>query len=293
MLPTYSVPVADSMHNQMPPASQKPRHVFFASLRMFPQRIRSELQRFSPWNLSWLARNEVSPDRGQAGMTDSGCRKSSSDTSQETQYVRDSSANSTSQLAQSDPDHGNHRRLGNSHTLVANTHLKRPDSEISDKSNSQAGDLVHFISEGIDVIMRFGGDDPEHTIQTAASIDTQLRPINLMRRAVWDRLNGIGRGELMPINERYIEFMGLKSIQVIGVARGVEWYFKNGYKIYTSDFHIIENDHFDVLIGTRTIVEYELLKLGTDLRYHLERHVKRQFGMRIYERGIERRMTAP
>lgn len=94
--------------------------------------------------------------------------------------------------------------------------------------------------------------------------------VNLMSRKIWEeRLNKDGRGYLEPDHDAYVTTIKSDRIPIIGVIRGVEWHFTNGPRTYTSDFHVIEMGDFDVLIGSDTIRQYQLVLLGLDLLYHL------------------------
>ncbi|KAL4994750.1 hypothetical protein BDV10DRAFT_144850 [Aspergillus recurvatus] len=130
-------------------------------------------------------------------------------------------------------------------------------------------ETVHDLGSGYDILARLPGDAPDRTQQMTASIDTQLRKINLMRREVWHRLNA-GRGNLEQLDEDcFVRNLGSERIRVLGVVRNVEWRFKKGARTYKSDFYIIEM-RYDVLLGTDTINKYRLLRVGSDLLEHLE-----------------------
>ncbi|KAL4908382.1 hypothetical protein BDW74DRAFT_100240 [Aspergillus multicolor] len=127
------------------------------------------------------------------------------------------------------------------------------------------------IGAGHDILVRLRGDAPDRTQQMTASMDTQLMEINLMRREVWDRLNEDGRGILEHLDDDcYVRNLGSEEIPIQGVVRNLEWRFKKGAKTYQSDFYIISM-RFDVLIGTDTINEYQLLRFGPDLSEHFEK----------------------
>ncbi|KAL4932084.1 retropepsin-like aspartic protease [Aspergillus undulatus] len=123
---------------------------------------------------------------------------------------------------------------------------------------------------GIEILVRFPGEGPDNTYQIAASIDTQCKGANLMRREIWDRLNADGRRNMEDSDDFHIRNLGTQKIPVLGIARGLEWQFKNGQRTYTSDFLIIDMNQFDALIGTDTIWQYRLVEPGADLQHHLE-----------------------
>jgi hypothetical protein len=171
-------------------------------------------------------------------------------------------------------NHENHRVSASSHTLSVDSPSTPLDSnqiDISTPSPESTG-LNSDLSRGYDILVRLPGDEPGKTKQMVASIDTQCTGVNLMRSEIWfDRLNEDGRGRLEPVNDEYVTTLGSESIQVIGIARGLEWHFKNGARTYKSDFHIVKMHRFDVLLGSTTIREHGLLQPGADLRRHLEK----------------------
>lgn len=105
----------------------------------------------------------------------------------------------------------------------------------------------------------------------AASLDTQCRGLNLMSSEAWDRLNEDGRGVLESAGDAFVRNLGPHRLRVLGLVRGLEWHFKNGYRTYTDDFHVFDMRDFDVLIGSQSIYQYRLLEPGPDLRRHMER----------------------
>jgi hypothetical protein len=163
--------------------------------------------------------------------------------------------------------HSSRLGLSSSHHSVVNI----PISNAPVKSNISP-EHSHFDKNTVapvEILLRFPGDGPEQTHQAVASIDTQLVKVNLMRREVWDeRLNEDRRGHLELDHNAYVTTIDSERIPIIGVARGVEWYPKYGPRTYVSDFHVIEMPTFDVLIGSDTITQYQLVSLGPDLIYH-------------------------
>lgn len=105
------------------------------------------------------------------------------------------------------------------------------------------------------------------------SMDTQGE-VSIMRSVVFNKL-GL---PLEPCTESLVPFRiaaDTTSIPTIGKVR-VDWRFAQGLKTYETDFYVVENDQFDVLIGLPTILRYKLLQPSSDIptvmaRNHLER----------------------
>ncbi|KAL4791892.1 hypothetical protein BDV19DRAFT_369610 [Aspergillus venezuelensis] len=119
------------------------------------------------------------------------------------------------------------------------------------------------IDAGFSILLKFRGDGPRQTQPAVASLETRFLKINLMHSEVWDMLSENGRrGSLEPAGNIYVNPTGSATIPVRGVARNVEWYLKNGFRTYTSDFYIMVDDRFDVLIGSDAIRQYRLLEVA-------------------------------
>lgn len=127
------------------------------------------------------------------------------------------------------------------------------------------------VSAAQNIVVGLPGDDPSRKRQMAASLDTQCRGLNLMSSEAWDRLNEDGRGVLESAGDAFVRNLGPHRLRVLGLVRGLEWHFKNGYRTYTDDFHVFDIRDFDVLIGSQSIYQYRLLEPGPDLRRHMER----------------------
>ncbi|KAL4973019.1 hypothetical protein BDW66DRAFT_154224 [Aspergillus desertorum] len=254
----------------MQPSCQQPRH-----LRRWGQQVRRNLKELSLSKLSRLLPNFS--DRTKQNVDGQRGRVFHLDTSDAVHYRQSSSTRSGKQLAPSARrlcDHERSRVSSSSRTLTVSTFLELPDPKAPVISNTspEGLDLDEYLSSGLDILLKLPGDGPEQTHQAAASIDTQLVNVNLMRREVWEeRLNGEGRGQLESDNDAYVTTMKSDRIPIIGVTRGVEWHFKNGSRTYTSDFHVIDMERFDVLLGSDTIRQYQLVELGPDVRHHLQR----------------------
>ncbi|KAL4941868.1 hypothetical protein BDV06DRAFT_222699 [Aspergillus oleicola] len=214
----------------MPPSCQQPRPAVLASLKKYGRAIRGKLKKLSPWKLNRLVQNNLSPQA--AVRAPRGVRPSPADIPRMVHHF--------------------------------------PIPSVDTQSQSASRPLGVEISTPLDILLRFRGDEPEQTEQAAASLDTQLNKINVMRGEIWDRLSEDGRrGSLEPADDVYVKPLGPGLIPVRGVVRNVEWYLKNGQITYTSDFYVVENDRFDVLIGDDTIRQYRLLEFGADVQYHL------------------------
>lgn len=123
------------------------------------------------------------------------------------------------------------------------------------------------ISLGFDVVMRLDGDEPAQQRLATVTLDTQCDRMNLMSLRVWKRLNE-GRGTLDRVDDVTVRTLRPERIEMLGITRGVEWRFKGGSKTYRSDFYVADIDGFDVLVGSETILRYDLLRPGSDLERH-------------------------
>lgn len=105
------------------------------------------------------------------------------------------------------------------------------------------------------------------------SMDTQAE-VSIIRSVIFDKL-GL---PLEPCKESLMPFRiagDTTRIPTIGKVC-VDWRFAQGHKTYQTDFYVVENDQFDVLIGLPTISRYKLLQPSSDIptvmvRNHLER----------------------
>lgn len=131
---------------------------------------------------------------------------------------------------------------------------------------TSSGFLDHDLTLGHDIMVRLPGDTPGQAHQMVASLDTQCKGINLMSSRVWGKLDEEGRGALQSAGDVALRSLSSEKLPVIGVVRGLEWYFKNGFRTYIDDFHIIDMQRFDVLIGSDSIHKNELLMPGLDLQ---------------------------
>ncbi|OJI95876.1 hypothetical protein ASPVEDRAFT_145412 [Aspergillus versicolor CBS 583.65] len=126
------------------------------------------------------------------------------------------------------------------------------------------------ITAGLDVVMRLEGDEPAQQRLATVTLDTQCDRMNLMSLRVWRRLNE-GRGALDRVDDVAVRTLGSERIGILGIVRGVEWRFRGGSKTYKSDFYVADIGGFDVLVGSETILRYDLLRPGSDLeRYFNE-----------------------
>ncbi|KAL4763103.1 retropepsin-like aspartic protease [Aspergillus foveolatus] len=253
---------------------QQPRTDLIASLKKYGQHVRQKLEELSLWRPKWLLLNL--PDRVKHKVDRQPGRKLHTDSSDAAYPRKSLSVRSDGQSAPSVRRlsvHLSHRVLNSSRTSIVDTLVELPVSNVPMSNISPEHlDFDEHISSGFDILLRLPGDNPEQNRPAVASIDTQLVEVNLMRREIWEtRLNEDGRGHLELDHNAYVTTIKSDRIPIIGVARGVEWHFKNGPRTYTSDFHIIEMGDFDVLIGSDTIKQYRLVVLGPDVRYHLRK----------------------
>lgn len=123
------------------------------------------------------------------------------------------------------------------------------------------------ITLGFDVVMRLDGDEPAQQRLATVTFDTQCDRMDLMSYSVWKRLNE-GRGTLDRVDDMALRTLGPGKVEILGIARGVEWRLKWGSKTYRSDFYVTDMDRFDVLVGSETILRYDLLRPGSDLERH-------------------------
>ncbi|GKZ99157.1 hypothetical protein AnigIFM60653_003362 [Aspergillus niger] len=89
------------------------------------------------------------------------------------------------------------------------------------------------------------------------SIDTQGE-VSIMRSGVFNKL-GL---PLEPCTESLVPFRqaaDTASIPTVGKVR-VDWSFAQDFLTYQTDFYVVENNQFDVLIGVPTISQYKLLQ---------------------------------
>ncbi|KAL6235904.1 hypothetical protein BDW75DRAFT_127588 [Aspergillus navahoensis] len=269
------VSTAGSTHSNMQPPCQQPRPDLLVSLKWYGQQVRRKIRELSFPKLNRLLPNF--PDRAIQKADGQRERVFHSDTSDAAHYRKSSSIRSGSQSNSSArrlSDHGSCRVLSSSRTLTINTPVEFPTPNVPVilDTSPECPDPDGHLSSGLDIVLRLPGDGPEQTHQAAASLDTQLMNVNLMRREVWEeRLNEDGRGHLELDHDAYVITIKSDRIPIIGVARGVEWHFKNGARTYTSDFHVIEMGGFDVLIGSDTIAQYQLVLPGPDVLYHLKK----------------------
>ncbi|RAH63406.1 hypothetical protein BO85DRAFT_515911 [Aspergillus piperis CBS 112811] len=94
------------------------------------------------------------------------------------------------------------------------------------------------------------------------SMDTQSE-VSIMRSVVFDKL-GL---PLEPCEQSLVSFRiagDTTLIPTIGKVP-VDWRFAQGVRTYQTDFYVVENDQFDVLIGSPTISQYKLLQPSSDI----------------------------
>lgn len=138
------------------------------------------------------------------------------------------------------------------------------------KSPSGAPRLDYDLSTPLDIMVRLPGDDLSLARPSAGALDTQC-DINILSSRVWAGLNDDGRWVLEAPGVVCVRGLGSGTLPVIGVARGLEWHFKHRYRTYIDDFHVIDMERFDVLIGSDTIHKYQLFMPGPDIQEYMRR----------------------
>ncbi|KAL4878725.1 hypothetical protein BJY04DRAFT_194982 [Aspergillus karnatakaensis] len=262
--------------------SRRPTHL--PILRRCPQAIRRKLSQLSLWKLNrvvrgWLSRHNVEASvETRHSHRSTALRKSNSFSNSRTGSSASDRSRLKAKLNLSDDDDDDEPLLvsSSSQTVPVRSQQTTLRSRLSDPSTLSLGGLSYngdFIG-ALDILVRLPGDKPQQSQRMVASLDTQCDGINLMRSQVWfDRVNQDGRGNLDLADDEVVSPFGSEHerSRVIGVARGLEWHFKNGGKTYKSDFHVINMNGFDVLIGNDTIKRERLLQPGADLQEHLEK----------------------
>ncbi|KAL5337874.1 hypothetical protein BJX70DRAFT_367938 [Aspergillus crustosus] len=134
----------------------------------------------------------------------------------------------------------------------------RPQARIP---TDESDNLVNF-----NILVRLPKDDPTRASLIIASLDPQCR-VNLMALREFERLNADNRFDLEPVDAEFQPLEGA-SIKVVGIARGLTWHLEKGARTYICDFYIVHIDQYDIIIGSDTILDNEMLQWGSDLSYH-------------------------
>ncbi|KAL4941870.1 hypothetical protein BDV06DRAFT_172406 [Aspergillus oleicola] len=115
--------------------------------------------------------------------------------------------------------------------------------------------------------------NPTNAVRMIALLDTGCETVApLMTYRHFQRLN---IHDLDPFEGEIEGLYGARG-EARGIARGLKWYFEEGYKTYTSDFIIVDLDQYDVLINNNTIWKYDLLETGSDYKEHLKRSARKK-----------------
>ncbi|PLN75784.1 hypothetical protein BDW42DRAFT_180111 [Aspergillus taichungensis] len=102
-------------------------------------------------------------------------------------------------------------------------------------------------------------DVNNNTIPVIMAVDTQSEK-DLISSELQARL----QHELKPCGDHeQIITLHEDPTPVHGVIEGVAWR-RVPRKTYVSDFHVVDTDHFQVIIGRETIKKYGLIKWGSD-----------------------------
>ncbi|KAL4733819.1 hypothetical protein BDV11DRAFT_73669 [Aspergillus similis] len=155
-----------------------------------------------------------------------------------------------------------------SSSRIGSGHIKAPEpSPSADRGNlyrslTDRGNLTRA-----PILVQRPGGNPDNAIQMVATIDTGNEGPNLMAFRHFKRVNKGGKVVLEPLDAE-IEGVGGSRVKAIGMVRGLNWQFKNGFKTYESDFCVIDMPRYDVLISWGTIWKYKIVKLGSDLNHH-------------------------
>ncbi|KAL4775848.1 hypothetical protein BDW60DRAFT_103153 [Aspergillus nidulans var. acristatus] len=155
-------------------------------------------------------------------------------------------------------------------------HIKAPEPS----STADRGSLYRYLTDRgnltrAPILVQRPGGNPDNAIQMVATVDTGNEGPNLMALRHFKRVNKGGKVVLEPLDAE-IEGVGGSRVKAIGMVRGLNWQFKNGFKTYESDFCVVDMPRYDVLISWGTIWKYKILKLGSDLTHHLEQAALKQ-----------------
>ncbi|KAL5337869.1 hypothetical protein BJX70DRAFT_219191 [Aspergillus crustosus] len=253
-----------------------PRPIRLQRLRKYARSIQKQLAKLSTWRPYRRVRSEV-PHSDAEPIRHDHSSISPQFPKRSSYLMHDHPSNDRPLLTPTlnlTADNEPHRLSASSHILSIDSHPTTPSSNgtMNLVPTPVRHDLDADFCEPLDIRVRLPGDAPDKIKQITASLDTQCKVVNLMRRGIWDKtLNEDGRLNLVPADENVcVSNLGSEPLPVIGIARNLEWYLKEGRRIYISDFHIVDMDHFDVLIGSKTINEYGLLRPGADLEEYIK-----------------------
>ncbi|GKZ54889.1 hypothetical protein AnigIFM60653_004478 [Aspergillus niger] len=88
--------------------------------------------------------------------------------------------------------------------------------------------------------------------------------VSIMQRSVFNQL-GLSlepsSSDLVPLHSRTDPI----TIRSIGIVRQVPWHFSRRTVTYTADFHVVDTDQYNVIIGRPAIEEWLLLQPSADI----------------------------
>jgi hypothetical protein len=168
------------------------------------------------------------------------------------------------------------------------------DTQASVSSDSRTGSIASASrrSFGRFPILVRGNENvtPAKALGMYAWLDTGCVK-NLMDYRHFARLEEPDKIRFEPSNVDIVTLNG-KRMKVHGIARGLLWGFREGFRTYISDFYVLEMDLFDALVGWETIFEYDVLQLGIDTKLHLDKTREKEKTRRKLLREITKNFAA-
>ncbi|KAL4963069.1 retropepsin-like aspartic protease [Aspergillus stella-maris] len=140
-----------------------------------------------------------------------------------------------------------------------------------------------------DIRVRRPRGSPRDAIKVYALLDTGCDGPCLMASSHFDRLNKDGRITLEEPFSHESEGLHGGRKKAKGIARALEWQFKEGGKTFKSDFLIVDMDQHDVVISERTLWKEKLLRAGREL---VECHENSKRQQEDDDRALTHRMAA-
>ncbi|KAL2814900.1 hypothetical protein BDW59DRAFT_17442 [Aspergillus cavernicola] len=283
---------AASTEVQMPSTLPQPprRPTVRATLQSYQQRVRRKFSKLRFWKPTRSVRDSVSPDHAQSAVvTHRGHRPLPPNVSQGGSRSQNLSINLTTQLAsvsQQFADREDPQVSDDSRTLHDGIPPGTPNTKSSIISDSQHGRSELSKCFSYDVVVRRPGDSPANNYRLIASVDTQCK-VNLLNYEHWKTLNRDGRVAMRPVEDEAVKPLESSSIRVLGLVR-LEWQFSQGSCTYEDVFRIIEMEDYDVLIGSDTVREHQVLQPGTELQRHMRKDAERIERREALKRGRER-----
>ncbi|GES61988.1 2-oxodicarboxylate carrier 2 [Aspergillus terreus] len=104
------------------------------------------------------------------------------------------------------------------------------------------------------ILLRIGDIPLEDSTYAIAILDTGTAA-NFMSEPTWERMNRFHVADLDgPSNTVLRPRLPMK---VIGTARNITWNLSEGNETFVSDFHVVDSNSFDVIIGYNTIQQQQ------------------------------------